>query len=377
MKGRSQTVVIGATNRPNSIDQALRRFGRFDRELDIGVLDDNGRLEILHIHTKNMKLAPDVKLEEVAANTHGFVGADLAQLCTEAALMCIREKMDLIDLEEETIDAEVLDSMAVSQEHFTSAMGSCNPSSLRETVVEVPNVKWDDIGGLEETKRNLQEMILYPIDHPEKFEKFGMQPSRGVLFYGPPGCGKTLLAKAVASECSANFVSVKGPELLTMWFGESEANVREVFDKARSASPCILFFDELDAIARARGGSGGDAGGAGDRVMNQLLTEMDGINPTKQIFFIGATNRPDIIDPALKRPGRLDQTIFIDLPDFPARVSIIQAQLRKSPLDPDVDLQHLAEQSYGYSGADLGGVAKSAAKIAIRYQIEASVAKVK
>merc|ERR1712088_285989 len=284
-----------------------------------------------------MKLAPDVKLEDISANTHGFVGADLAQLCTEAALTCIREKMDLIDLEEETIDAEVLDSMAVSQDHFTNAMGSCNPSSLRETVVEVPNIKWDDIGGLEETKRSLQEMILYPIDHPEKFEKFGMQPSRGVLFYGPPGCGETLLAKAIASECAANFISIKGPELLTMWFGESEANVRDVFDKARNASPCIVFFDELDAIARARGGSSGDAGGAGDRVMNQLLTEMDGINPAKQIFFIGATNRPDIIDPALKRPGRLDTMIFIDLPDFAARVSILKASLRKSPVDPQVD----------------------------------------
>merc|ERR1712036_196440 len=243
MKGRGQVVVIGATNRPNSIEGALRRFGRFDRELDIGVPDDNGRLEILRIHTKNMKLSADVKLEDVPANTHGFVGADLAQLCTEAALTCIREKMD----------AEILDSMAVTQEHFTAAMGQCNPSSLRETVVEVPNIKWDDIGGLEDTKRSLQEMILYPIDHPEKFEKFGMQPSRGVLFYGPPGCGKTLLAKAVASECSANFVSIKGPELLTMWFGESEANVREVFDKARSAAPCVLFFDELDSIGTARG----------------------------------------------------------------------------------------------------------------------------
>merc|ERR1711881_107576 len=199
MKARSNVVVMAATNRPNSIDPALRRFGRFDRELDIGVPDDNGRLEILRIHTKNMKLCDDVKLEEIAANTHGFVGADLAQLCTEAALQCIREKMDLIDLEEETIDAEILDSMAVTQDHFKIAMGTCNPSSLRETVVEVPNVKWDAIGGLEKTKRELQEMILYPIEHPEKFEKFGMHPSRGVLFYGPPGCGKTMLAKAVAT----------------------------------------------------------------------------------------------------------------------------------------------------------------------------------
>merc|ERR1719245_124966 len=281
--------------------------------------------------------------------------------------------MDLIDLEEETIDAEILDSMAVTQEHFTAAMGQCNPSSLRETVVEVPNIKWDDIGGLEDTKRSLQEMILYPIDHPEKFEKFGMQPSRGVLFYGPPGCGKTLLAKAVASECSANFVSIKGPELLTMWFGESEANVREVFDKARAAAPCVLFFDELDAIARARGGGGGDAGGAGDRVMNQLLTEMDGINPAKQIFFIGATNRPDIIDPALKRPGRLDTMIFIDLPDFAARVGILKASLRKSPMDPQVDYEYVAEQTHGYSGADLAGIAQVAAKVAIRMQIEKEV----
>merc|ERR1719503_45701 len=226
LKQRASVVVIGATNRPNSMDPALRRFGRFDREIDIGVPDENGRLEVFRIHTRNMKLDEDVDPEAIARETHGYVGADLAQLCTEAALTCIREKMDLIDLDEETIDAEILDSMAVTQEHFTAAMGQCNPSSLRETVVEVPNIKWDDIGGLEETKRNLQEMILYPIDHPEKFEKFGMQPSRGVLFYGPPGCGKTLLAKAVASECSANFVSIKGPELLTTWFGESEANVR-------------------------------------------------------------------------------------------------------------------------------------------------------
>merc|ERR1719264_1891652 len=332
MKGTSQTVVIGATNRPNSIDQALRRFGRFDRELDIGVPDDNGRLEILRIHTKNMKLGPDVKLEDISANTHGFVGADLAQLCTEAALTCIREKMDLIDLEEETIDAEILDSMAVSQEHFTNAMGQCNPSSLRETVVEVPNIKWDDIGGLEETKRSLQEMILYPIDHPEKFEKFGMQPSRGVLFYGPPGCGKTLLAKAVASECSSNFVSIKGPELLTMWFGESEANVREVFDKARAAAPCVLFFDELDSIGTARGSGGGDAGGAGDRVMNQLLTEIDGVGVKKNVFVIGATNRPELLDDALLRPGRLDQLIYIPLPDLPARQGILESTLKKSPI---------------------------------------------
>ena len=268
VKGRGQVVVIGATNRPNTIDPALRRAGRFDREIDIGVPDKDGRFEILRIHTKNMKLAPDVDLESVAASTHGFVGSDLNSLCVEAAMQCVREKMDIIDIDSDTIDAEVLESMAVTNDHFKFAQGKQNPSSLRETTVEIPNVTWEDIGGLEEVKRDLREMILYPIDHPEKFEKFGMKPSKGVLFYGPPGCGKTLMAKAVANECAANFISVKGPELLTMWFGESEANVREIFDKARGAAPCVLFFDELDSVGTARGSSMGDAGGAGDRVLN-------------------------------------------------------------------------------------------------------------
>merc|ERR1719323_918965 len=324
-----------------------------------------------------MKLGDDVDLEQVASETHGHVGADLAALCSEAALQQIREKMDLIDLEDDTIDAEILDSLAVSMENFRFAMGKSTPSALRETVVEVPNITWEDIGGLQNVKQELQELVQYPVEHPEKFLQFGMQPSRGVLFHGPPGCGKTLLAKDIANECQANFISVKGPELLTMWFGESEANVRDVFDKARSAAPCVLFFDELDSIARARGGSSGDAGGAGDRVMNQLLTEMDGINAAKQIFVVGATNRPDIIDPAIKRPGRLDQVIFVDLPDFPARISVFTACLKKSPLDPDVDLAHMAEQTNGYSGADITGICQSAARFAIRNQIEAQVAKVK
>lgn len=260
LKQRAHVIVMAATNRPNSIDAALRRFGRFDREVDIGIPDATGRLEILRIHTKNMKLAESVDLDKIAAETHGFVGSDLAALCSEAALQQIREKMDLIDLEDDQIDAEVLNSLAVTMDNFRWAMGKCSPSALRETVVEVPNVTWMDIGGLENVKRELQEMIQYPVEYPDKFLKFGMTPSRGVLFYGPPGCGKTLLAKAIANECQANFISIKGPELLTMWFGESEANVRDVFDKARAAAPCVLFFDELDSIAKARGGNVGDAG---------------------------------------------------------------------------------------------------------------------
>ncbi|KAJ1384053.1 P-loop containing nucleoside triphosphate hydrolase [Sesbania bispinosa] len=335
LKSRAHVIVIGATNRPNSIDPALRR--------------------------ENFK------------DTHGYVGADLAALCTEAALQCIREKMDVIDLEDETIDAEILNSMAVSNEHFQTALGTSNPSALRETVVEVPNVSWEDIGGLENVKRELQETVQYPVEHPEKFEKFGMSPSKGVLFYGPPGCGKTLLAKAIANECQANFISVKGPELLTMWFGESEANVREIFDKARQSAPCVLFFDELDSIATQRGSSVGDAGGAADRVLNQLLTEMDGMSAKKTVFIIGATNRPDIIDPALLRPGRLDQLIYIPLPDEESRYQIFKACMRKSPVSKDVDLSALAKYTQGFSGADITEICQRACKYAIRENIEKDI----
>merc|ERR1712168_199367 len=373
LKQRAHIVVMAATNRPNSIDAALRRFGRFDREIDIGIPDATGRLEILRIHTKNMKLADDVDLAKIANETHGHVGADMAALCSEAALQRIREKMDLIDLEEETIDAEVMDSLAVTMEDFKFAMGASNPSALRETVVEVPNISWNDIGGLENVKTELKELVQYPVEHPEKFLQFGMQPSRGVLFYGPPGCGKTLLAKAIANECQANFISVKGPELLTMWFGESEANVREIFDKARSAAPCVLFFDELDSIAKSRGGSVGDAGGAGDRVINQILTEMDGMNSKKNVFIIGATNRPDIIDSAILRPGRLDQLIYIPLPDEKSRIQILKANLRKSPIAKDVDLNKMAAATKGFSGADLTEICQRACKLAIRESIEKDI----
>ncbi|KAM0864636.1 hypothetical protein ACQ4PT_043796 [Festuca glaucescens] len=373
MKARAHVIVMGATNRPNSIDSALRRFGRFDREIDIGVPDEVGRLEVLRIHTKNMKLSEDVNLELVAKDTHGYVGADLAALCTEAALQCIREKMDEIDLEDDTIDAEILNSMAVTNDHLKTALVGTNPSALRETVVEVPNVSWSDVGGLDGVKRELQETVQYPVEHPDKFEKFGMSPSKGVLFYGPPGCGKTLLAKAIANECQANFISIKGPELLTMWFGESEANVREIFDKARQSAPCVLFFDELDSIAMQRGGSVGDAGGAADRVLNQLLTEMDGMNAKKTVFIIGATNRPDIIDSALLRPGRLDQLIYIPLPDEASRHQIFKACLRKSPVAKDVDLRALAKFTTGFSGADITEICQRACKYAIREDIEKDI----
>lgn len=299
------------------------------------------------------------------------MGSDLSALCTEAALQCIREKMDVIDIDDDTIDAEVLDSMAVTNEHFKFAQGNSNPASLRETVVEIPNVTWEDIGGLEDVKANLREMILYPIEHPDKFHKFGMKPSKGVLFYGPPGCGKTLLAKAVANECSSNFISIKGPELLTMWFGESEANVRDIFDKARGASPCVLFFDELDSVGTARGSSQGDAGGAGDRVLNQLLTEMDGAGSKKNLFFIGATNRPDILDEALIRPGRLDQLIYIPLPDKGARKNIFKAVLRKSPVAPNVSFDFCSELTQDFTGADITELCQRAAKAAIRESIAA------
>jgi transitional endoplasmic reticulum ATPase len=375
LKSRGQVIVIGATNRPNSIDGALRRFGRFDRELDIGVPDETGRMEVLRIHTKNMKLAEDVDLAKVAKDTHGFVGADLAQLCTEAGLQCIREKMDIIDIEDEKIDAAILDAMAVTNEHFKHALGNTNPSSLRETVVEVPNVSWEDIGGLEEVKKSLQEMILYPLEHPDKYLKFGMNPSRGVLFYGPPGCGKTLLAKAIATECSSNFISVKGPELLTMWFGESEANVREVFDKARASAPCVLFFDELDSIGISRGRGSGGGGEAADRVINQLLTEMDGIGVKKNVFVVGATNRPDILDEALLRPGRLDQLIYIPLPDLKSREAILKAILRKVPIEKNVDLNFIAKLSEGFSGADMKELCNAICKSAIKEAIESELQK--
>lgn len=373
IKPTSNVVVVAATNRPNVIDTALRRFGRFDRELNIGVPDDAGRLEILRIKTRNMKLAKGCDLDSIAKATHGYVGADIAQLCMEAAFQAIREKMHLIDVDAETIPVEVLNQIEINDAHFSSALGVTNPSSLRENVVEVPNTSWKDIGGLEDVKKELYETVQYPVEHVDKFLKFGMQPSKGVLFYGPPGCGKTLLAKAIANECGANFISIKGPELLTAYIGESEANVRELFAKARAAAPCILFFDEMDSIAKSRGSGSGSGSDAGSRVINQILQEIDGVGAKKSVFVIGATNRPDILDPAVTRPGRLDQLIYIPLPDYGSRLSIFKANLRKSPVAENVDLEALAKATDGFSGADCTEICQRAAKNAIRESVAAEI----
>ena len=374
LKANSNVMVIGATNRPNVIEGALRRPGRFDRELEIVIPDEDGRHEILKIKTKDMHLDADVDLFQIARDTHGFVGADLQQLTLEAALQCIRSNIGNMDVDsEDPIPDETLDILKVDNEHFIHALSVCDPSTLRDNKVEVPDTKWADIGGLEETKRELQEMVRYPIEHRHLFERFGMQASRGVLFYGPPGCGKTLMAKAIANECGANFISVKGPELLNAWFGGSEANVRNLFDKARAASPCILFFDEMDSIARARGSGGGGASETSDRVINQILSEIDGMGSGKTLFIIGATNRPDILDPGIMRPGRLDQLIYIPLPDRESRISIFKANLRKSPICDDISIEKLADATDGFSGADITEICQRAAKNAIRDSITAGI----
>ncbi len=367
LKSRGQVIVIGATNRIDAVDPALRRPGRFDREIRIGVPDRNGRKEILQIHTRRMPLADDVDLDELANITHGFTGADLAALCREAAMNALRRFLPKIDLEKETIPAEVLEELKVTREDFMNALKVVQPSALREVILEIPNVRWEDIGDLEQVKQELREAVEWPLKYPDLFKRLGIKPPRGILLYGPPGTGKTLLAKAVANESEANFISVKGPEILSKWVGESEKAVREIFQRAREAAPCIIFFDELDAIAPRRGLH--TDSGVTDRIVNQLLTEMDGIQILKDVVVIGATNRPDILDPALLRPGRFDRIIYVPPPDIEGRYQIFQIHTREMPLADDVDLRKLAEMTEGYTGADIEALCREAALNAARENI--------
>ncbi len=367
LKSRGQVIVIGATNRIDAVDPALRRPGRFDREIRIGVPDRNGRKEILQIHTRRMPLADDVDLDELANITHGFTGADLAALCREAAMNALRRFLPKIDLEKETIPAEVLEELRVTREDFMNALKIVQPSALREVILEIPNVRWEDIGDLEQVKQELREAVEWPLKYPDLFKRLGIKPPKGILLYGPPGTGKTLLAKAVANESEANFISVKGPEILSKWVGESEKAVREIFQRAREAAPCIIFFDELDAIAPRRGLH--TDSGVTDRIVNQLLTEMDGIQILKDVVVIGATNRPDILDPALLRPGRFDRVIFVPPPDVEGRYQIFQIHTRDMPLADDVDLRKLAEMTEGYTGADIEALCREAALNAARENI--------
>ncbi|RME54568.1 AAA family ATPase [Candidatus Woesearchaeota archaeon] len=365
LKSRGKVIVMAATNRPNSLDPALRRPGRFDREIDIGIPSKKGRLNILQIHTRNMPLTKDVNLKKLADLTHGFVGADLEALCKEAAMSVIRRIVPEINLKEDaTIPASVLEKLQITMKDFYEAMKIVNPSALREVLVEAPNVKWSDIGGLENLKQELKEAVEWPLKHPQVFKKLGIRPPKGVLMYGPPGCGKTLLAKAVANESEANFILVKGPELISKWVGESEKGIREIFKKAKQSSPTIIFFDEIDAIATRRGTSQGTQ--VTERVVNQLLTEMDGLEELNDVVVIAATNRPDMIDAGLLRPGRFDRIIMTNVPDKEARLEIFKIHTRNMPLAKDVNLEKLAEMTENYVGADIEAVVREAAILALR-----------
>ncbi|OPY20009.1 MAG: VCP-like ATPase [Methanobacterium sp. PtaU1.Bin097] len=369
LKTRGQVVVIGATNRPDALDPAIRRGGRFDREIEIGVPDKDGRQEVLQIHTRGMPLDEKVDLEEIAETTHGFVGADLETLCKEAAMRVLRRVLPDIKPEEE-IPQEILQEMIIKKSDFREALREIQPSALREVLVQVPNVKWDDIGGLESAKQELREAVEWPLKYPDSFERFGVRPPKGVLIYGPPGTGKTLLAKAVANESESNFIAVKGPELLSKWVGESEKGVREVFRKARQTAPTVIFFDEIDALASTRAGGSTDSG-VTQRVVNQLLTEIDGMEELQDVAVIAATNRADILDPALVRPGRFDRHVKIEEPDEKGRLEIFKVHTAKMPLADDVDLQRLAKNTEGYVGSDIEAVSREAVMLALRDNLQA------
>lgn len=368
LQTRGNVIVIGATNREDAIDPALRRPGRFDREILIGVPDRAGRNEILQIHTRGMPLGEDFDLDHFADITHGFVGADLAALSRESAMKSLRRYLPEIDLEK-PIPAEVLEKMKVTSEDFKNAYKEIEPSSLREVLIEVPKVKWEDVGGLEEVKLSLKEVVELPIKNPGSFKRMGIKVPRGVLLFGPPGTGKTLLAKAVANESQANYISIKGPEILSKWVGESEKAVREIFKKAKQASPSIVFLDEIDAIAPRRGYAAGDSH-VTERLVNQLLTSIDGLETLEGVVVIAATNRPDIVDPALLRAGRFDRHVLIPTPDRDARLQILKIHTKDMPLGDDVDLEALADQLDGYVGADIESLCREAGIMALRDDID-------
>ncbi len=364
LQERENVIVIAATNRPDAVDEALRRGGRFDREIEIGVPNQKGRKEILQIHTRNMPLTEDVDLGEIAENTHGYVGADLEALCKEAAMSVLRKVLPEIDMDEE-IPSDVLEKLEVNRDAMIEGMRMVEPSQMREIMVEVPKVSWEEVGGLEDTKEQLREMVEWPQKYPERFDKMGIDVPKGILLYGMPGTGKTLLAKAVANESNSNFISIKGPEVFSKYVGESEEAVREIFKKARQVAPCILFIDEIDAIAPRRGTRSTDSG-VGDRVVNQLLTELDGIEALEGVTVIAATNRPDMIDPAIMRPGRIDRNMEVPIPDLEARKKIFNVHTENMPLAEDVKLDELAENTENYVGSDIESICREAGMIALR-----------
>ncbi|MFB6070991.1 MAG: CDC48 family AAA ATPase, partial [Halanaeroarchaeum sp.] len=364
LEGRGQVIVIAATNRVDAVDPALRRPGRFDREIEIGVPDEVGREEILKIHTRGMPLSDDVNLSKLADDTHGFVGADIESLTKEAAMRALRRYLPEIDLDEEDIPPSLIDRMIVKRDDFQDALNEVEPSAMREVLVELPKVTWEDVGGLENAKTEVKESVEWPLSDPQKFERMGIRPPSGVLLYGPPGTGKTLMAKAVANETDANFISVRGPQLLSKWVGESEKAIRQTFRKARQVSPTVIFFDELDSLAPGRGQETGN--NVSERVVNQLLTELDGLEDMEDVMVIGATNRPDIIDPALIRSGRFDRLVMIGQPTVEGREEILKIHTEETPLAADVSLRELAERTDGYVGSDLANIAREAAIEALR-----------
>jgi transitional endoplasmic reticulum ATPase len=376
LQSRGKVIVIGATNRQNSIDPALRRPGRFDREINFSVPDRKGRLQILKIHTRNMPLAKDVSLEEISDVTHGFVGADLASLCKEAAMSVLRRMLPKLKMDEsKETPKDVLENLQVIKSDFQDALKNVRPSAMREVLVETPKITWDDVGGLDLAKQELKEVIEWPMTNPASFTNMGIKPPRGVLMYGPPGTGKTLLAKAVAKESGANFILVKGPELLSMWVGKSEEGVRKVFERARQVSPCIIFFDEIDSLAGRRGQETGSK--VTEHVLNQLLSEMDGLEELQNVVVVGATNRPDMLDPAILRPGRFDRLLLISPPTSEGRLQVFQIHTKNMPLAKDVKLKEIADKAEGYVGADIEGVCREAALLALRENIDAKEVKKK